>query len=524
MRVNQAIARFCAVFLCGAVVFFVGCTTTATDDATDGAVIAPDSTSTFADFDAFVGEAMDRYQVPGAYVGIVSADGVILSKGYGVRGVGSTAPVDENTRFQLASVSKFITATQLGTLVSEGKADWDTPLREYLPGFTMMDTYAGEHATLRDMLEHRSGLIPYDCSVLGRYNLTDAEMLERVQYMKPGSSFRDKSLYSNVGFFIAGEVASTADGTSWEDSLSTRLFAPLGMTRSGGEYATLFLDENHVTGSMQDGDAVVSITTENAGFNGAGDVVSTGADMTRWLSMVLNEGTYGGTEVITPEVMHEILASNPAIGTGHGGPLGDPNGLTQMGSDSYYFGRDRVVEKNGALDGVRTIVTLVPEKDIGIIVLANKHLTVFPEAVRAEFLERVCGESGVDLQSRIWDRQALWYAMAAVPEPPASAAPASLLPDEICGTYESPLYEMLVIAPGAGDDADTFALAIGHVVYPGTLRHWDGTTYQAVWNNPDDEPDLFTFTAAEDGSVTGIEGEAMAEFRKVGMHTSPGIS
>lgn len=124
--------------------------------------------------------------------------------------------------------------TQLGTLVSEGGADWDTPLQEYLPGFAMMDKYAGEHATLRDMLEHRSGLLAYDCSVLGRLNLTDAEMLERVKYMKSGSSFRDRSQYSNVGFFIAGEVASAADGTSWKDSLSTRIFAPLGMTRSGG--------------------------------------------------------------------------------------------------------------------------------------------------------------------------------------------------------------------------------------------------------------------------------------------------
>ncbi|WP_062398061.1 hypothetical protein [Methanogenium cariaci] len=121
--------------------------------------------------------------------------------------------------------------------------------------------------------------------------------------------------------------------------------------------------------------------------------------------MILNEGTFEGNELVSADVMHEILASAPpAMGKGRSGPLGDQNGLVQLGSDSYYFGDERVVEKNGgALDDVRT---LVPEKDIGIVVLANKHLTVFPEAVRAEFLERVCGESGTDLQARIQHSQA----------------------------------------------------------------------------------------------------------------------
>ena len=513
MRVDRNIVGIIVVCACAILVFYAGISTSPTDNGQDSAGISSDYTREFADFDTFVGETLATYDVPGAYVGIVSRDGIILSKGYGVRGVGSTAPVDENTRFQLASVSKFVTATQLGTLVSAGGADWDTPIREYLPGFAMMDEYAGEHATLRDMLEHRSGLRPYDCSVLGRLNLTDAEILERVKYMQPGSSFRDRYQYSNIGFFIAGEVATVADGTSWEDSLDNRVFAPLGMTRSGGDYATLFLDENHVDGSMQDGNNVVPIPSENAGLNGAGDVVSTGADMNRWLLMILNEGTFEGKEIISADVIDEILASNPAMGSGHGGPLGDPNGLTQMGSDSYFFGDERVVEKNGALDGVRTIVTLVPEKGIGIVVLANKHLTVFPEAVRAEFLERVCGESGVDLQARILNSQAAWYAMGAVPEPPASPSPASVMPQDIAGTYESSLYDTLAISSGAADGE--FTLSLGRVAYPGILRHWDGNTYQAVWNDPDDVTDLFTVIVEDDGRVSGIEGEAMGVFKKV---------
>ena len=79
---------------------------------------------------------------------------------------------------------------------------------------------------------------------------------------------------------------------------------------------------------------------------------------------------------------------------GPGGPLQDPNDCAGLGCESYQFLGHRVIEKNGALNGVRTIVTLVPERNIGIAVFANKQLTVFPEAVRAEFLERVLGQVG----------------------------------------------------------------------------------------------------------------------------------
>ena len=76
--------------------------------------------------------------------------------------------------------------------------------------------------------------------------------------------------------------------------------------------------------------------------------------------------------------------------------------------------RYRVIEKNGALNGVRTIVTLIPGREIGISVFANKQLTVFPEAVRAAFLDRELGPLGEDLQEQIRREQAAWNALVAL--------------------------------------------------------------------------------------------------------------
>ena len=107
--------------------------------------------------------------------------------------------------------------------------------------------------------------------------------------------------------------------------------------------------------------------------------------------------------------------------------------------------------------------------------------------------------------------------MGAVPKPPAPSASASVMPEDITGTYESSLYGTLVIASGSADatPGGGFTLSIGRVAYPGILRHWDKNTYQAVWNDPDDAPDLFTFTVEDDGSISGLKGDAMGVFKKV---------
>lgn len=99
MRAKQVIAGFCVVCICVIAVLFAGCLGQSFGVVQIPAKVPADYSSTFENFDDFVGETLARYEVAGAYVGIVSADGVILSEGYGFRGAGSTGPVDENTRF-----------------------------------------------------------------------------------------------------------------------------------------------------------------------------------------------------------------------------------------------------------------------------------------------------------------------------------------------------------------------------------------------------------------------------------------
>ena len=159
------------------------------------------------------------------------------------------------------------------------------------------------------------------------------------------------------------------------------------MHRSGPRQAELFKDENHATAHNIDGTIMPFENVDNLG--GAGAIVSTGADMARWLQMLLAKGHFEGQQLLKPTTVQEIFSASMVQGPG--GPLQDPNDAAGLGCETYDFLGFRVVEKNGAVDGFRSIVTLVPERQIGIAIVANKQLTVFPEAIRAEFLERYLG-------------------------------------------------------------------------------------------------------------------------------------
>ena len=153
-------------------------------------------------FDEFFTRTMAEYDIPGAVVGIVENDTVVYLKGFGLREIGKPGKVDPETRFQIASVSKYVTATAIGTLADEGKLNWDTPVVTYLPDFALKDTYAGNHTTLRDLLAHRTGLRHFDGDLLGRLGYKNQELLERMRFLEPGTSFRRNTYIRTQDFSL----------------------------------------------------------------------------------------------------------------------------------------------------------------------------------------------------------------------------------------------------------------------------------------------------------------------------------
>src|SRR5437764_10258114 len=234
-----------------------------------------------ANLDAFITRALKEYQVPGAAVAVVKDGKMILLKGYGVRNVTKPGAVDENTIFQLASITKTLTGAAAATVVDEGKLDWDKPIFNYLSEFVGYDPYMTRWLTERDLLAQRTGWPEFAGDQLDSFGYDRAEILRRLRFLKPRYSLREVAQYSNPGFFVAGEVAARASGQSWNELVEKRLFAPLEMSRSGTVIKALE-DSNATAAHALVDEKPVVVEPSNLDVTGAASSgTSTAADMSK---------------------------------------------------------------------------------------------------------------------------------------------------------------------------------------------------------------------------------------------------
>ena len=178
-----------------------------------------------ADLDQVVEAMRTSAGAPGVSIAIVEKGETTLAKGWGVRKLGDSAPVDADTTFQTGSTGKAVTAAALALLVDEGKIGWDDPVIKHMPWFRMYDPWVTREITIRDLLVHRSGLGlgQGDLMFVPRTNLTRRQTVERVAYLKPRTSFRSAYAYDNILYAVAGQLIEEVSGQRWEDFVRTRV-------------------------------------------------------------------------------------------------------------------------------------------------------------------------------------------------------------------------------------------------------------------------------------------------------------
>src|ERR1700686_2962217 len=248
-----------------------------------------------ADLDAYVAASMKTFDVPGMAVAIVKDGKILVAKGYGVRKLGDPTPVDEFTLFGIGSNTKAFTTAALAMLVDEGKLSGDDPVYEGPPGFVMYDPYVSHEMTIRDLLTHRSGMGLGEGDLLFWPHSTYSreEIIYKLRFMKPASSFRIHYAYDNLLYMTAGQIIPALTGVSWDDYIRQHIFAPLGMNNSnvsnaafkaGDDYA---FPHERVDGKLQ---AIPFEVLDNAGP--AGSINSCAAFMEKWVHLQLNHGKF----------------------------------------------------------------------------------------------------------------------------------------------------------------------------------------------------------------------------------------
>ena len=321
-----------------------------------------------ANLDAFITRALERG--PGAgRGGRGHQDGkVSWLKGYGVRDATKPGAVDENTIFQLASVTKTLTAATAATVVDEGKLDWDKPIFNYLPEFVGYDPYMTRWLTERDLLAQRTGWPAYTGDQLDSFGYDRAEILRRLRFFKPRYSLREVAQYSNPGFLWPAKlrrVAQSNRGTISSNSVCSSLWR----CRDPATVIKALKDPNATAAhALVDGKIAVVEPSELDVTGAASSGTSTAADMSKLMLMFLNKGTYKDKHILKPETIAEMWKRSmvTAIDFTDLPPISDATGFYYgLGVGSYDYAGHQIIEKGGALAGVRTIIVMVPDKNAG---------------------------------------------------------------------------------------------------------------------------------------------------------------
>jgi CubicO group peptidase (beta-lactamase class C family) len=246
--------------------------------------------------DAFIEKAMSDWQIPGLAIAVVKDDKIVYAKGFGVREIGKSLAVNEQTIFPIASATKAFTAAALGILADEGKLKIDEKVTKYLPEFQLYDPFVTKEITIRDLLAHKTSLEDADILRFGDYDR--AEILRRVRFLKPAGSFRSQFSYNNQMYLAAGQIIPALTQKSWDLFLKERIFSPLGMTSTNTTVKGLEKNPNAARPHAKVAGRVQSIQYLNADNSApSGAINSNVTDMAQWLRLQLGKGSFGETNL-----------------------------------------------------------------------------------------------------------------------------------------------------------------------------------------------------------------------------------
>jgi CubicO group peptidase (beta-lactamase class C family) len=468
--------------------------------------------------DAYVESAMRDWEVPGLAIAVVRNDSVIFARGYGVREIDRPAPVDENTLFAIASTTKAFTAAGLGLLVDQGTLEWDDPVSKWLPELQLSDPFVTRELTIRDLLTHRIGIERADMLwIAGPFDRP--EILRRVRDLPAASSFRSAYGYNNLMYIAAGEVLAAASGTSWDDFVESRLFRPLGMTRSTVRAAEVERREN-VAGSHTriDGTVTQVPRRDYTTLGSAGAAYSSVADLSRWVRMHINGGTIDGRRILEEETVRELHEPQVIVPTDSVGRRLHPHTRFRtyaLGWWAYDYHGRKLVHHSGNVNWTRTQIGMIPEEGLGVVIIANLSSSNLQHALMYRVLDQLMG-----LPERDWSAEYLALQRrseargeerSAEREAARVAGTRPSLPlDGYAGTYEQELFgEMRVRREG-----DRLVLDY-NPEYVADLEHWHFDTFRAVWRRPGHGTSFVTFTLGPDADVTEMDVEDFGELRPV---------
>lgn len=470
--------------------------------------------------------AMSEFSVPGMAVGIVKADKVLLANGYGVREVGKKGEIDSATLFKIASNSKAFTTAALAILVDEGLVSWEGPVIDYIPEFRMSDPWVTANFNVTDLLTHRSGLRSHvgDQLLWPIPNaFTRVDVIHALRYFELVSNFRTQYAYDNLLYIVAGEIVPRVSGTGWGEFVESRIMRPAGMNRCfadsipGNEMHNLATPHGEIEETL----SVIErgrITPQRPVNVAAGGIVCSLSDMLIWARMQLNQGTIsGGTELFSAAQSQAMWKPHTRLG------ISESRSLLN-GTHFYFYGLGwrladvhgyREVSHTGGVAGFRSMVVMVPELELGVVILTNGSRSDARNAVMNTVVRSFMPVEPVDwIQLRLdeikadqqKEKTALVAEDLAAEVPQACCAPDLSL---FTGRYRSPWFGDVSIYL---EDGRLMFASDKSPKFIGNVQHQNGNRFIVRWTDRTMNGDAWVmFEIGENGFAAGMSMLAVSK-------------
>jgi CubicO group peptidase (beta-lactamase class C family) len=320
-------------------------------------------------------------------------------------------------------------------------------------------------------------------------------------------------------FLAAGQIVPTVTGTSWDDFVQQRIFAPLGMERSTtSTFALDGMDNVARPHRLVDGE-VRPIPWRNIdNIAPAGSINSTARDMSAWLLLQLAEGTWRGDSLIAApvlEVMHtpQTIVPNEA----QWARMAPESHFLAYGMGWFlhdYRGR-KIVEHGGNIDGMHALVGMIPEEEVGVAILTNLQPNALTYALMYRVFDAYLGGPPTDWSARMKDEQDRLLeggaAQRATPEATrVLGTEPSLSLDAYAGTYRHEMYGDVEVAVEGG------RLGVRRGGRTGQAEHWHFDTFRVRWGDESEGSTFITFRLDTRARVSGAEMTGLGELDRVG--------
>ncbi|MBZ5602988.1 MAG: serine hydrolase [Acidobacteriia bacterium] len=350
-------------------------------------------------FDSFADQILKDWKCAGFAVAVIQDGRVIYSKGYGFRDLANHKPVTTKTLFAIGSSTKSFTVTSLASLVDAGKLDWDKPVRDYMPDFRLMDQFATERMTQRDLVTHRSGLPRHDLIWYDSPRSRN-EIFSRLRYLEPSKDFRTTFQYQNLMFMTAGLLASHVSGMKWEDHVRKVVLNPLAMSSTNFSVNDSEKSPDYSLPYSVVKENIKLIPFQNIDTIGpAGSINSNVEDMAKYVIMHMNKGKgviseKNETQMTTPQMSIAGLGQDKELGSQSYG----------MGFFLTTYRGHYLVHHGGNIDGFSALVTFMPQDNIGMVILSNQNGSTVPTVVSYNVYDRLLGLDQIDWTKRLKER------------------------------------------------------------------------------------------------------------------------